>query len=499
VQLVVLELGTDKTTFKVRRKSIMTQDRSSRENQPITLQQKRTLIAVYQQTGNMTKAMREAGIHSPRTAYLWWHRFCEAGEAALQPRSHARNTQKRLPNSIMEQICQLRYQEPHWGRRRIADELTQYYGKQVVSPASVEAVLRREGLWEHVAQPVSSSQSADIPLWMSGGVDYDYLLETMQMGIRLSIQSEARSASRVLYQQVWKPLETNPALCNRLLATPEIGSWLLSSRLHLGHSLMNSGHWSQSAHFLRETIAWMQEQEHSLGTQRRPWEDVPNFVSIRRDDVWLGCYQHLGLVLGKEDVEAGLAYLQTAVSRIQRSHKPMVPQDQTMIGSLERDLANLKLRLRHFSEAEVRQHLLHAQQNAEKFGSPGVQAYTRITWARLYDRLARATSEREKGTRHQQRESMQQSVEQALQLVEGEQNDSDLPMLQTMCFVDTAMLVQMHGMPIDGRRLHRAAQNCLTYGYGHQAGKLLDMPDVHIWLSEEARRNLTRLLQEEES
>ncbi len=50
----------------------------------------------------MTLAMREAGIRSPRTAYLWWHRFCEAGEAALQPRSHARNTQKRLSDPIVE-------------------------------------------------------------------------------------------------------------------------------------------------------------------------------------------------------------------------------------------------------------------------------------------------------------------------------------------------------------------------------------------------------------
>lgn len=442
----------------------------------------------------MTLAMRTAGIRSPRTAYLWWHRFCEAGESALQPRSHARNTQKHLPDAIVEQICQLRSQQPQWGRRRIADELMRYHGQQVASPASVEAVLRRAGLWEQVAQTVAAYRSADTPLWLSRGFDYDCLLKTVKEGIQLSVDSEARAASQVLYQQVWGPLEINPTLRNRLLVTPEIGSWLLSSRLHLGHSLMNSGHWSQSAHYLRETIAWMQEQEHSVGTQRRPWEDAPNFVSLRRDDVWLGCYQHLGLVLGKEDVKAGLAYLQTALSGIHRSHNPVVSADQTMIGSLERDLANLKLRLRHFSEAEVRQHLLHAQQNAENSGVSGMQAFTHITWARLYDRLARAASEREKGTRHQQRECMQQSLEQALQLVEGAQEDHDRPMRQTMCFVDTALLAQTHRMPVDGRRLQRAARNCLTYGYGHQAEKLLAMPDIHIWLPEDERRNLTSLL-----
>ncbi len=481
----------------MRGKGIVKQNGSSRDNQPITLKQKKTLIAAYQQTGNMTQAMREAGVRSPRTAYLWWHRYCESGEDGLQPHSHARNNQRHLPDSIVEQICQLRCQEPQWGRLRIADELAQYYGQQVVSPASVEAVLRRAGLWEHVAE--TAPRSAGIPPWLGGGIDYDSLLAIVQMGIRLSIHSEARAASQVLYQQVWAPLEANPTLSNRLLATPEIGSWLLSSRLHLGHSLMNSGHWSQAAHYLRETIAWMQEQEHAVGTHRRPWdwEDAPNFVSLRRDDVWLGCYQHLGLVLGKQDVKAGLAYLQTALNGIRRSHRPIVPGDQTTIGSLERDLANLKLRLRHFSEAEVRQHLLHAQQNAENSGVPGVQAYTHITQARLHDRLARAASEREKGVRRQQRESMQQSIEQALQLVEQEQEDHDRPMRQTMCFVDTALLAQTHGMPVDGRRLQRAVQNCLTCGYGHQAEKLLVMPDIHIWLPEDALRNLTNLLQEE--
>jgi transposase len=253
VLLILLELGTKKTIFYIRGKSIVNQNRSSRENQPITLQQKKTLIDVYQQTGNMTLAMREAGIRSPRTAYLWWHRFCETGEAALQPRSHARNTQKRLSDSIAEQICQLRLQEPHWGRRRIADELTKYYGQQVASPASVEAVLRRAGLWEQGTQPMAApqSRSAGIPLWLSGGVDYDCLLETVQTGIRLSIHSEARAASQVLYRQVWGPLEANPALRDRLLATPEIGSWLLSSLLHLGHSLMNSGYWLQAAHHIK--------------------------------------------------------------------------------------------------------------------------------------------------------------------------------------------------------------------------------------------------------
>ncbi|HEU5376723.1 MAG TPA: helix-turn-helix domain-containing protein [Ktedonobacteraceae bacterium] len=477
----------------------MEQYRVPGDNQPITLQQKQTLIAVYQQTGNMTRAMREAGIRSPRTAYLWWHRYCESGESALEPRSHARKTQQRLPASVVEQICQLRNQEPHWGRRRIADELAQAYGRQVVSPASVEAVLRRAGLWENGAQPQGFPQSATRPAWLANGINYERLLATVQEGIRLSVHSEARAASQLLYRQVWAPIEADPALLNRLLAPSELSSWLLNSRLQLGHSLMNSGHWSEAVYCLRETIAWMQEQEQAARAHRRLWEDEPHFVSLRRDDIWLGCYHHLGLTLGKEDLEAGLAYLQTALNGVQRSHRPLVPGDPTTVGSLERDLANLKLRLRSFSEVEVRQHLLHAQQNAEETGVLGVQAYTCITWGRLYDRLARATSEREKSIRHQQREHMQRSVEQALQLVETEQEDHDRPMRQAMCYIDTALLAQSHSMPIDGERLRQAAQNCLTHGYGHQAGKLLAMPDIHLWMPEDIRQNLISFVYKESS
>jgi hypothetical protein len=92
----VLELENKQDRFQGQEEPVLAQH----GNLLITLQQKQTLIAVYQQTGNMTLAMSEAGIRSPRTAYLWWHRFCEAGEAALQPRSHARRTQNRLSESI---------------------------------------------------------------------------------------------------------------------------------------------------------------------------------------------------------------------------------------------------------------------------------------------------------------------------------------------------------------------------------------------------------------
>jgi hypothetical protein len=121
-----------------------------------------------------------------------------------------------------------------------------------------------------------------------------------------------------------------------------------------------------------------------------------------------------------------------------------------------------------------------------------------IVWLSVIE-LEKLSSEREKTTQRQHREHMQQSLEQALQLVEGSQEDHDRPMRQTLCFVNAALLAQTHGMPVDRQRLLRAAQNCLTYGYRSQAEKLLALPDTHIWLPEDALRNLASLVQEEKS
>src|SRR5262249_46813770 len=161
--------------------------------------------------------------------------------------------QQRLPDAVVEHICQLRRQEPHWGRRRIASALTAFYGRQLASPTSVEAVLRRACLWEPAPQP-AAPHIAGVPFWQREGIDQDHLLETVQRGIGLDVQGAARAAAQVLYQEVWRSLEEDVALWNRLLTTPEVGSWLLRSRLQLGHSLMNCGNWPLAARYLQETI-----------------------------------------------------------------------------------------------------------------------------------------------------------------------------------------------------------------------------------------------------
>ena len=463
-----------------------------RQSQPITLQQKQTLIAVYQQSGNMSLAMREAGIQSPRTAYLWWRRFCVEGEAGLQPRSHARHTQKRLSNEIVEQVCELRWQEPGWGRRQIASALAKRYGHPVISPSAVEAALRRGGLWGETPQrSASAPRSENTPDWLGKRIDYDRLLATMQSAIHLATQSDALAANKLLYQQVWRPLEADRALWNRLLATTEagLGSWLLASRLILGHSLMNSGRWTLSERILRETIVWM--GEHPVGLRQRDTDGGPHLVSLRRDDVWLGCYHHLGLVLGKRQIDIGIGFLQTALGAIARHHRPVIPTDSAEAGNLERDLAHLKLRVGRVPVAEIQQHLRRAQQSAEEAGSSAAQAFTYLAWAKLHDRLARGTGVREQSARQRQRDEMELAIQRALATIETEQEDR--PMRLTLCYVDAAELCRAHTMPIEGRWVQSAAEYCIQYGYGGQAQHLLAIPGIQAWLSEETLRDLARI------
>lgn len=459
---------------------------------PITLQQKQTLIAVYERTGNMTQAMREASIHSPKTAYLWWRRYCASGEAGLQPRSHARHTQERLPDETVERIRELRRAEPIWGRRRIAQALAQRYDVQV-SPAAIEQTLRRAGLWDQPAQTLPDAPPAVAsPDWLHHGVDVDGLLATVQAGVQLSQQSIVQAANEILYQQVWRPLEANPRLMNQALATTRnhLGAWLLASRLALGHSLMNSGNWPQSERTLRGTLNWM--AAHPADLRQRADEDVPAAVSLRGDDIWLGSTHHLALMLAKQNqVEVGIGFLQTALIAIHRNHRPVVPTDFAESGNLHRDLAHLKLRLRNVPSAQIHQHLLQAQRSAEEAGALGAQAFTHFAWAKLYDRLTRVAGDREKSARQQYRDEMERAIHRAFACVESAPDDR--PMRLTLCYVDAAQLSRAHGMPVEKQWVHDAAHYCIQYGYGGQAQHLLNIPGVHLLLSTEDLRSLAQV------
>ncbi len=334
------------------------QQQSLVDTQPLTPEQKHTLIATYQRTANMTVAMHAAGIKSPRTAYLWWHRFWEEGEAGLAPRSHARKTQQTVPVGIATSICELRHAHPDWGRRRLTEAVTRIYGQRLVSPSGVEAVLRRAHLWEQGPLQRGSSDDplAYDPQWMKDGrIDEEQLLTCIQHGLALSFSGNARAALFVLQNQVWNPLQRDRIVWNGLMTTREMGKWLLRSRVMLAHSYMNTGRWDQARSLLEETLAWMQEQDSWL--RQQPWEEE-GAVNLRWGDAWVECQQYLGIVLQATDDERAQGHLHTAVTGMQRRWKPIVPKDpQALLSNVRRDIASLKIESGRVQDQELERDL----------------------------------------------------------------------------------------------------------------------------------------------
>lgn len=111
-------------------------------------------IEAWQTHGSVRRAMREAGIGSPTTAY----RLLTAWRAhrgspdwvtdRLQPTS-------RVPPAVACEIVQVRRAHPDWGKLRISRQLRQLHDEDVVSPGGVRSVLRTAGLWHPASDPPS--------------------------------------------------------------------------------------------------------------------------------------------------------------------------------------------------------------------------------------------------------------------------------------------------------------------------------------------------------
>jgi len=421
----------------------------------------------------MAEAMRQAGIRSPRTAYLWWHRFQEAGQAGLQPRSHARKKQQTIPPEIADAICRLRRARPELGRRSIARKVALSYGPRAVSPTGVEAVLRRTGLWERPQSSLLASAPIAMPLWLNERVDYERLMETIKTGFQLSVQSQPKRAAEVLYREVWQPLERDVDRWNKLLGVPRLGAWLLRSRVQLGHSFMNSGQWGLAARYFGETLQWMSEQQPD--TRQRHWEEAGQIISLRWDDVWIESFQYLGIVLRNHDWKAAHAYTHTALERMQRARKPLIPSSPAMLGNLQRDFAKLKLKRDDTLDTEIADHLLRAQEQVGESSAPGMRADAHIAWARLASRQARRAGRADKSMWLHALERMEQELERVISLVAEESS----PILRTILFTGAAYLYQAHGLPVNQMQVQEAARYCLTGGYGHQAREMLKLRDLH--------------------
>jgi len=112
-----------------------------------TVSQRKRLFQVWEETGNLKEALREARV-SERTFYYWKPRFEQGGYQALEDfASHAPKNPKRTDRIVEQRVIQLRQNHPKWGKRRLADELAKENNWiALVSPNTVKRILVDTGI-----------------------------------------------------------------------------------------------------------------------------------------------------------------------------------------------------------------------------------------------------------------------------------------------------------------------------------------------------------------
>ena len=117
-----------------------------------TAGQRRVLFEVWEETGSVREACRQARV-SIRTFYYWKPRFEEGGYAAVEkPRSHAPRNPHRVPCETAKLIIEMKRTHPDWGKLRIAKEVVQLDDAvESISPNTVRRILEDAGLWTHSA------------------------------------------------------------------------------------------------------------------------------------------------------------------------------------------------------------------------------------------------------------------------------------------------------------------------------------------------------------
>ncbi len=116
-----------------------------------TYSQRKILFEIWEETGNVTEACRQARV-CQGTYYYWRDRFKEDGYEGL------RKIKKRGPKKgiltgaeIKADVVRLKKENKEWGKRRISDELAKQNGwVPVISPNTVREILREKGMWPEI-------------------------------------------------------------------------------------------------------------------------------------------------------------------------------------------------------------------------------------------------------------------------------------------------------------------------------------------------------------
>jgi transposase len=117
-----------------------------------TPDQRRLLFETWQATENISQACKVAHV-CRQTFYDWQPRFAAAGFAGLLHfASAAPKEPHRIDLRIEQRVTELRQQNPRWGKRRIADQITKdNQWVPLVTPNTVRRVLQDAGLWPEPA------------------------------------------------------------------------------------------------------------------------------------------------------------------------------------------------------------------------------------------------------------------------------------------------------------------------------------------------------------
>ena len=113
-----------------------------------TPQQRKLLFEIWEATGNIEEACRQARV-SQRLFYYWKPRFEQNGYAGLETfGSRVAHKLNYKDVAIEQQVIKLRRANPDWGKVRISQEMAKANNwVPVVSPNTVRRILQDAGLW----------------------------------------------------------------------------------------------------------------------------------------------------------------------------------------------------------------------------------------------------------------------------------------------------------------------------------------------------------------
>jgi transposase len=117
-----------------------------------TPQQRKLLFEVWEATGDITEACRQARV-SVRLFYYWKKRFELDGYAGLEEfKSRVAHKLNRKDPTVEAEVIRLKTEHADWGKLRIAQEMAKANDwKAVISPNTVRRILQTAQKWPESA------------------------------------------------------------------------------------------------------------------------------------------------------------------------------------------------------------------------------------------------------------------------------------------------------------------------------------------------------------